>query len=305
MTQTGPDQDPLRHATWRRRAAIIAAAAAIFTLAGLLSALAAMLLGGTSDSGQLAVPLPSAAGPSASTSPTRPPATPTPSPTPSPTRNTPAPTRSPTPTASEPVRQFKYQPLWPFTSEADAAAWQRTYRNGGQQPWHLDADQTALSFTTGYLGLTEINKVVRSSIRGDDAQVSVGYLADDKLSVSAVLHLVRIGQGTDAPWEVVGTTDSTFTLDRPRYAGTVTSPLTVSGLISGVDESIRVEVRQPSSDQPIGTRCCVPAGGDRQPWTTEVTFKGATAPALTIIASTGGHVQSVERFAITAVRPSN
>jgi len=132
-----------------------------------------------------------------------------------------------------------------------------------------------------------------------------GYQAGNALTVAAVLHLARIGQGQDAPWEVVGTTDTTLTLDRPRYGATVASPLTINGLISGSDESIRVEVRQPSSDQPIGTRCCLPAGGDRQPWTTQVTFKGATAPALTIIASTGGHVQSVERFAITAARPGN
>lgn len=35
-----------------------------------------------------------------------------------------------------------------------------------------------------------------------------------------------------------------------------------------------------------------------------VTFQGVTAPALTIVASTGGHVTDVERFAITGVRPA-
>ena len=75
------------------------------------------------------------------------------------------------------------------------------------------------------------------------------------------------------------------------------------GRITGVDESIRIDVRQPSSAVPIGTYCCVTAGGDRQPWSARVSFRGATDPALTIVASTGGHIQGVERFAITGVRP--
>jgi hypothetical protein len=49
---------------------------------------------------------------------------------------------------------FGYQALWPFSTPAEAQAWQQSYRSGGHSPWHLDADQTALSFTTGYLGFT-------------------------------------------------------------------------------------------------------------------------------------------------------
>jgi hypothetical protein len=33
-----------------------------------------------------------------------------------------------------------------------------------------------------------------------------------------------------------------------------------------------------------------------------VTFKGATDPAVVVIASTGGHYQGVEAFAVTAIR---
>jgi hypothetical protein len=211
---------------------------------------------------------------------------------------------SPTGSSAPTTRQFRYQPLWPFTSEAAATAWQRSYRAGGHQPWHLDAKQTALSFTTGHLGFTEIDKVVSDLIQGDDAWITVGYQADDgTLGAAAVLHLVRIGGGSDAPWEVVGTADTTLTVDRPTYGATVASPLTVGGRISGVDESIRIDVRQPSSAAPIGNFCCVTAGGDRQPWSARVSFRGATDPALMIVASTGGHLQGVERFAITGVRP--
>jgi hypothetical protein len=114
---------------------------------------------------------------------------------------------------------------------------------------------------------------------------------------------VRYGTGPDAPWEVVGTDDTTFSLTTPAYGSLVRSPMVTGGRISGVDESIRVQVRQPSSAAPLGTSpCCTPAGGNDQPWNVKVSFSGASDPVLTVVASTGGHVADVERFTITAVR---
>ncbi|MER7251408.1 hypothetical protein [Kribbella sp. NPDC000426] len=212
-------------------------------------------------------------------------------------------TATPSPSTSAPVRRtFRYQPLWPFTSEDAVAAWQQAYRSGGKQPWHLDAGQTALSFTTGFLRFDEINLVVSRSVRGDEALVSVGYRADNNPpSVAAVIHLARFGQGTDAPWEVVGTRDTSLTLTQPRYGAAVRSPLTVGGRITGVDEAIRVDVRQASAADRLGTSCCVAAGGQNQPWTAQVAFRGATDPAVVVVASTGGHYQGVEAFAVTAI----
>ena len=198
--------------------------------------------------------------------------------------------------------EFRYQPLWPFRTQAEADAWRDQYEAQGSQPWHLDAEQTALSFTTGFLGFGEIDRVVGSDVRDREAWVSVGYdPGSGQLSTSAVVHLVRFGTGDDAPWEVVGTRDTDLTLETPGYGSGVSSPITVGGRITGVDESLRVQVRQPSSEAPIGESCCLPAGGEATPWQTTVSFSGATDPALTIVVSTGGHVQGVERFAITGV----
>jgi hypothetical protein len=200
--------------------------------------------------------------------------------------------------------RFGYQPLWPFSTQAEADAWRRQYVAQGTQPWHLDAEQTALSFTTGYLGFGEIDKVVTSDVREREAWVSVGYdPGTGRLSTAAVVHLVRFGAGDPAPWEVVGTRDTDLTLETPRYGSSVSSPVTVGGRITGVDENLRVQVRQVSSQAPIGEACCLPAGGQGTPWQTRVSFSGATDPALTIVVSTGGHVQGVETFAITGVRP--
>lgn len=213
-------------------------------------------------------------------------------------------TGSATPTPSQPtVVPFGYQPLWPFTNLAEVTAWQNAYRSGGHAPWHLDADATALAFTTGYLKFTAINVVVSHSIAGTEALVAVGYPIENRSpGTAAVLHLAKFGVGADAPWEVVGSKDTTLTLTRPRYGTTVRSPVTVGGTITGVDESIRVQIRQPATEQPLGQTGGLPAGGVRTPWTTTVTYQGATAPALTIVAFTGGHYTEVERFAVTAVR---
>lgn len=291
MTQTGPGRSADPPPRKVRPAIIVAVAVLVTAVSALLAGLAVEFLRGPSNSTQPAVPLPTS-----STTVSAPTSTP----------GIPVGTPTASPTASVTPRPFRYQPLWPFASTSAAAAWQRSYRSGGHQPWHLDAEQTALSFTTGFLGFTEINQVVSRSVQGDDARIRVGYKPDgkDPAAVAAELHLVRIGQGADAPWEVVGTVDTTLSLDRPRYGATATSPLTAGGLITGVDEFIRLEVRQPSSTRPLGNSCCLPAGGTNQPWSAQVTYKGASDPALTLIASTGGHVQTVERFAITAIRSS-
>jgi Immunoglobulin-like domain of bacterial spore germination len=200
--------------------------------------------------------------------------------------------------------EFRYPPLWPFSSQAEVDAWRQQHEAQGSQPWHLDAEATALAFTTGYLGFGEIDQVVARDVRDREAWVSVGYdPGSGGLSTAAVVHLVRFGPGDDAPWEVVGTRDTDLTLDTPAYGSGVSTPVTVGGRITGVDESLRVQVRQASSETPIGEECCLPAGGDDTPWRATVSFSGATSPALTIVVSTGGHVQGVERFAITAVRP--
>ncbi|GAB3430939.1 hypothetical protein GCM10027569_77530 [Flindersiella endophytica] len=201
-------------------------------------------------------------------------------------------------------RPFGYQPLWPFSSLSDVAAWQSAYRRNGSQPWHLDADQSALAFTTGFLGFDEIDKVVGHTVRGDHAWVSVGFVTEDmdKPFVSAVIHLVKYGADRDAPWEVVGTKDSDLTLTRPKYGAWVTSPVQVGGRITGVDESLVVEIRQIASEKPLGSSRPVPAGGENQPWKATVSFSGASDPALTVVARTGGHLMEVERFAITAIR---
>ncbi|MEV4946974.1 hypothetical protein [Streptomyces sp. NPDC053755] len=227
---------------------------------------------------------------------------------PAPSASEPSATASPaapapkTPRSTPPPDVQGLQPLWPFTTRAQAQAWERAYRSGGHQPWHRDPEQTALAFTRDYLGFTDVDKVTSRAVSGRHARIGVAPGGPEG-GTAAVIHLVRFGTGADAPWEVVGTDDTTFSLTTPAYGSPTGSPLHVGGRITGVDESIRVEVRQPSSEAPLGTSpCCTAAGGTDQPWNARVTFSGARDPILTVVASTGGHVAEVERFTVTAVR---
>jgi hypothetical protein len=195
--------------------------------------------------------------------------------------------------------------LWPFRTLDEARRWQVEQAPAGHSPWHGDAEATALSFTTGYLGFTELDTVIDSQIDDTEAVVEVGYQAESgKPAPAAALRLVRFGDGPDAPWEVVGTVDDTMSVTEPAPDVEITSPVRVGGLISGVDENIRVQVRDPAAQKPIGESCCLAAGGENSPWSASVNYRGASGALLTIVASTGGHVADVERFAVTGARPA-
>ena len=152
-------------------------------------------------------------------------------------------------------------PLFPFASLAGVRAWQASYESGGHQPWHRSPDDTATAFAA-FLGYTGITEIAGSAVSRSDAHVAVGSKRPDgTISTAAVIHLVLFGSGQYAPWEVVGTSDTTFTMDRPAYGSTVPSPVTAGGTITGVDESIRVTVHTLSAQGPVGTYCCRAAGG--------------------------------------------
>ncbi|MGW4351105.1 hypothetical protein ACWELJ_03345 [Nocardia sp. NPDC004582] len=205
-------------------------------------------------------------------------------------------------TTTSSAADFPYQPLWPFRDRAEAAAWQQD-AGSGHQPWHLDPAATAQSFTQHYLGFAKVDKIVRVATEGDQSRVSVGFDNPNGVPVvAAVVHLARIGHGDTAPWEVVGTDDTTLHLTTPRYGSAVGAPVAVGGTITGVDESIRVRILRADRDQPVGQSAPIPAGGTESPWNATVSVADACPATLTIVAATGGHVADVERFAITGVR---
>ena len=90
-------------------------------------------------------------------------------------------------------------------------------------------------------GVTEIDTGDQQPVRRQGAHIGVGYRNPaGQPATAAVLHLLQVRAGRQQPWEVVGSGDTTFTLEQPGYGSAVSSPTTVGGRITGVDENIRV-----------------------------------------------------------------
>jgi hypothetical protein len=202
-----------------------------------------------------------------------------------------------------PPADFPYLPLWPFAAPEEADRWLRVDAPGGHSPWHADAEATALFFTQNYLGLDEIDRAIASTEQAGEAWVDVGYaLPDGKPTTAATIHLARFGTDPGAPWEVVGTRDEALTLDTPPYGSAVGPVIGAGGKITGVDESLHLQVRQIGREGVLGELCCVAAGGAERPWSAQVNVTGAAPGVLTLVVWTGGHVADVERFAINGLR---
>lgn len=209
-------------------------------------------------------------------------------------------TTSAAPTASG--YSFPYQPMWPFAGLEDADRWLRDGRPAGNDPWHADPRATALKFARDFLAFDELDRTTTLTEQPRDAWVGVGQGSPtgDNITV-ANLHLARFGPTGDAPWVVVGSEDTGLTLERPGYGSPLKSGvIEVGGTISGVDESLHIQVRQ--SSELLGEFCCVPGGGERTPWSASVPVSTPRPGVVTVVVSTGGHVALVERFAVTALR---
>lgn len=196
---------------------------------------------------------------------------------------------------------FPYQPMWPFADLEDAERWLSDGRPAGNDPWHADPRATALKFTREFLAFTDLDRTTTMTEQSREAWVGVGQGSPTGDSVTvANLHLARIGPAADAPWVVVGSEDTELTLEKPAYGSPVQPVIEVGGIITGVDESLHVQARQAS--ELLGEFCCVPAGGQRAPWSATLPIAARGPGVVTVVVSTGGHYAQIERFAVTALR---
>ncbi|MGI8682265.1 MAG: hypothetical protein ACR2JO_09100 [Mycobacteriales bacterium] len=209
---------------------------------------------------------------------------------PAPSASTGPTSASPTPVSSGgplPVGQAAYT-IWPFTSLAQAQAWQRA---GGSQPWHLDPRQTALFFVNAYLQAPEVNVVMASTAEttsvGVGRKVTLGRtMADGKLREVTVVHLVRLGSGSTAPYAVTRSAGTyTLKISSPGIAAPVRSPLQVRGTIDGVHQSVRVELRMLARPAPISAPASGP-GSATTGWQTTVSFTAPASGVGTLVART-------------------
>jgi hypothetical protein len=174
----------------------------------------------------------------------------------------------------------------------------------GNQPWHLDASQTAMAFAA-WLGYASVNTVIATTTNATGAHVTIGSQLNRVGTpvVCAVVHLVRWGTGADSSWEVIGTENSTvISLTSPAYGATVTSPVRVTGFIAPPEQTILVKVQSAPSQMPTGGYCCVSTRLPNTRWSATTVITASPGSILTIAASaTGGHTPA-ERFTVTGVR---
>ena len=229
------------------------------------------------------------------------------------------PLRTATPT-TDTANGFQYgQPLWPYHGNP---AWSRT----SDLAWAFDPSLSALKFTQEFLGFSTLDRVTTVDVQPREAFIGVGQAdPNGQPRTAATIHLER--PTTTAPWAVIGTKDTDLTLEIPAYGSALppscsqfaarpTCPIIeVGGILSGVDESLRIRALQlplggsRETSQLLGQFCCLMTGGHQDPWSVRLQFSQPPLPGpssdppwpVTIVVSTGGHYATVERFAVTAV----
>lgn len=146
------------------------------------------------------------------------------SPTAAPT-TAPPPSMEPTPVPAS----YGGPAIWPFRSQAQADAWRADH---GSKPWAGQAGQVATHFVHDYLKLNPAG--LRVSGPDHDLRLATAghYLG--------TAHLEQYGSG--GPWTVVGVGGTDLTITTPRAGQLVTSPLSVSGRITGVDEHVKLQL---------------------------------------------------------------
>ena len=84
--------------------------------------------------------------------------------------------------------------------------------------WYRDDGQEA---DAGYLDAAD-RHFLAYRIDGTEAHVTVGLQPNPgQMTTAAVIHEARFGAGADAPWEVIGTDDTNFSITQPAYGSTL------------------------------------------------------------------------------------
>lgn len=216
----------------------------------------------------------------------------------------PPPSDEPAPTATTspgpPVSASQDDPLpivWPLTTQREINFWRA---NPASRPALRSAETAAKEFVLRYLALEDVRVELSDAAQGGVSLWSVSRLivpGDERSRVFIATVWVKAGSveedGPQAPYLVShvesGDGVESLTITSPTNAWTVTSPVTVKGTVTGVDESVRVEVRAHNPAGAAGyvelAKAFVPAGAE-QPWETTLTFAEPPDNAGAVYAST-------------------
>ncbi|MDX6215735.1 MAG: hypothetical protein QOG99_1319 [Frankiales bacterium] len=168
----------------------------------------------------------------------------------------------PSPTTDPLVGKDLYaDATWPFTSQAQAEAWRK---DRSSMPWAGDKVAVAQHFVDDFLGLTDVTvdpqcpECFEKSLLGLGMKSHEGSIGD-----------LALGGATAGPFSVFNVTLDGLTFTSPSQFEQVSSPLTVTGNIVGVDENIAL--RLIASDGRTLASAAAPAGSGA-PWSATLSW---------------------------------
>jgi len=190
------------------------------------------------------------------------------SPSPSaPSTATPGP--SPT-TPPVPVGSYSGPAIWPITSQAEADAWDEAWAESGLE--------VGRRFVRDHLKLTDV------TLRQDCLSCEVLAVVSSDLKDIATLVLAHYTVGEKHLFTVVSVEGTDLKVSTPKQGAAVSSPLSVSGTIEGVDESIRVTLLDGDGGQ---VAQAFAAAGSGAPWRTTLEWSDRTWDDGALVLRTG------------------
>ncbi len=182
--------------------------------------------------------------------------------------------------------------LWPFASQLQADAWTADH---GSRTWAADQTSVAAHFVTDYLGL--------SGVTADKACATClkVLLTGSNGRTVGTVHLVGDGgvARNGPPYSVEGVDGGDLRVTSPVAGAGVSSPLPVSGRVTGVDENVSLRLR--STTGTVLASAGTPAGS-ALPWTASLTWTDPSWSTAGVVATTTSLKDgSITRVAVVTV----
>jgi hypothetical protein len=189
---------------------------------------------------------------------------------------------SPKPTETAPTvpvvaPDFPELAIFPFTTATAEEGWEQDYANGGTQ-WEADPTQVATHWVQDYLDQPSVDRVVDSTDDGKDKLVTLGRVLQAESHQLFKVTTVRLTPYNNA-WIIVGASDPNvlLSINSPVPGGTVITPVTVSGPAFGVEEAVKFDIRDATSDTSYGANT-VTFGNGSDNWQVSINFNRPSSP---------------------------
>jgi hypothetical protein len=203
----------------------------------------------------------------------------------------PTPSVSPSPAAPAVTTSANGTPVWPFTTDAQAAGWKA---DPGSRTWAADPVKVVAHLMADYLKLPG-----QATARiNNDTGVAVVEVSAGGRPVSQV-RLERVGRAPDGPWSVTAAFSGDITVSRPKSGDEVTPPLDVQGAVTGVDESVQVRLMT----DVVLAEGHAPAG-NVMPWSQPLRWTSTSWSVAALVTNTYDGKGDLHAVTVTAVRRS-